>query len=93
MAELLDFKSVKDVPPGQILARSDDGRTVVMLDGLKVSDKLIAQAQTEAKARVEADRAAKSSGVDLDDPDFIAKVEAIATAAAQKVINAANAKK
>lgn len=93
MADIKKFKSIKDVPTEEIFSKSADGKTLVLNDGTKVSDALIAQANTEQKAKAAAASAAVGSGVDLDDPEFVAKVEAIATAAAQKVINAANSKK
>lgn len=91
--DLTKLKSIKDVPADEVFDRSADGKTLVLKDGTKVSDALIAQANTEQKAKAAAASAAQNSGVDLDDPEFVAKVEAISTAAAQKVINAANSKK
>jgi len=93
MTDITKYKSIKDVPPDEVLAKSDDGKTLVLKDGTKVSDELIKKANTEARARDAAQSAASDSGIKLDDPDFVKKVEEIATAAAQKVINAANAKK
>jgi tRNA(Ser,Leu) C12 N-acetylase TAN1 len=86
--DIKKFKSIKDVKPEDIFQRSKDGKTLILNDGTKVSDELIAQANRDAAALEAATKAAKSTKVDLEDPDFVAKVEAIATAAAQKVINA-----
>jgi hypothetical protein len=91
--DIKNFKSIKDVKPEEIFQRSKDGKTLILNDGTKVSDELIAQANKEARVRAAAESAAKNSGIDLDDPDFVAKVTAIAEAAAQKIINAAANKK
>ena len=84
---LVDMNSIKDVKKEDIFSRSDDGKTIITTDGLKVSDELIAQAKAEAKAQAAAVGAASKAGVDLDDPQFVDKVTAIAMSAAQKVLN------
>jgi hypothetical protein len=93
VTDITKFKSIKDVPADEIFSRSKDGKTLLLKDGTKVSDELIAQANKEAKARAAAASAAANSGIDLNDPEFVAKVTAIATEAAEKVINAASSKK
>lgn len=48
---LVELKSIKDVKEKDILSRSADGLVIVTTDGLKVSDELIAQAKTDARAQ------------------------------------------
>jgi tRNA(Ser,Leu) C12 N-acetylase TAN1 len=91
--DITKFNSVKDVDKDEVLTRSKDGKTVVLKDGTKVSDALINEAKTASKARAAAVSAATSAKVDLDDPEFVRKVTAIATEAAQAVINGALPKK
>jgi hypothetical protein len=91
--DITNLNSIKDVDKGEILGRSSDGKTLVLKDGTKVSDVLIAEAKTAVRARAAAVSAATSAKVDLDDPAFVRKVTAIATEAAQSVVNAALGKK
>lgn len=85
---LVGMGSIKDVDRDDIFSRSADGKTIVTKDGTKISDELIKQAKLEEKTKAAAVGAARESGVDLDDPQFVAKVDAIAEAAAIRVLNA-----
>lgn len=89
--QLADLNSIKDVPKEEVWI--DNGKTLLLKDGTRVSDELIKQAKAEAAARTAATSAAMAAKVDLDDPAFVARVQAIATEAAQKAINEANAAK
>lgn len=45
MADLTKYESVAKIPEKEIFARSDDGKTVVLVDGTRASDALIAEAK------------------------------------------------
>lgn len=93
MSQVVEYKSIKEIPRNQILATSEDGKTVVLLDGRKFSDEIIRQAQTANKAQAAAASAAANAGKALlDDPDFTAKVHAIAVDAARQVWSEEKAK-
>ena len=86
--DLTRLNSIKDISKDQVLDKSADGKTLILVDGTRVSDKLIDRAKTEARAMDAADDAAEVAGKELlDDPDFVAKVHAIAEDAARSVFN------
>ncbi|MGA9769301.1 MAG: hypothetical protein WBV94_09690 [Blastocatellia bacterium] len=91
--DIKKFNSIKDVDRDDIFSRSKDGKTFVLRDGTKVSDALIKEAKTADQAKSAAVSAATASKIDLNDPEFVNKVSAIAMEAAQTVINQALAKK
>jgi len=89
MADITRYKSIKDVKPEDVFSKSKDSKTLILNDGTKVSDELIEKARVEQQTRKAARDSAINSGIDLDDPQFVEKVTAIAEAAATRVINAA----
>ena len=86
--DLTKLNSIKDVKPDDILKASEDGSVLILKDGTRVSDELIRQAHTQVKmAAAATDEASRAGKELLNDPDFVAKVSAIAEAAARKVWN------
>jgi hypothetical protein len=58
---LVEMNSIKDVDVSDVFATSEDGKTIVTNDGLKVSDDLINQAKTDQKARAAGAAAVQSA--------------------------------
>lgn len=91
--DITKYKSIKEVPADEIHARSKDGKTLVLKDGTKVSDKLIAEANARPKAK-EAKVAGSAGATSVEalvdqivnHPNFEPAVTALAEAAARRVL-------
>ncbi|HKQ06612.1 MAG TPA: hypothetical protein VJ464_15875 [Blastocatellia bacterium] len=59
--DITQFKSIKDVPEDQIFQKSTDNKVLLLRDGTKVSDALIAQAKQEVKAKAAGAAAAQAA--------------------------------
>jgi hypothetical protein len=72
---LVEMNSIKDVRKEHILDTSPDGKVIVTTDGVKVSDDLIKQAKTEARARSAAAGATAGGGLNEADVRRIVRSE------------------
>jgi len=81
--DISQYKSVKEVLKDDVFSASKDGNTVVLRDGTKVSDELIAQAKKEAAAR-EAGKAAAAGAEGVSDADLNARIDAAVAKALSK---------
>jgi hypothetical protein len=87
--DITQFNSIKDVPKESILHRSKDGKTLVLVDGTKVSDKLIDDAKAKPRTKKDSAPTPLTTGRELlNDPEFVAGVRAVAEEAAQRVYEA-----
>jgi hypothetical protein len=84
--DITRFISIKDVPAELIQAKSKDGKTLVLKDGTKVSDKLIAEAKAKPAPKAATPTPLTVASELLRNPDFVTGVQAIAEEAARKVI-------
>jgi len=87
MTDITKFKSIKDVPSEMIHDKSKDGKTLVLVDGTKVSDKLIeeARAKPRKKAATETPGAPFDKVALLNDRDFKAAVREIVEEAGESI--------
>lgn len=89
--DIAKFNSIKDVPEELIQARSKDKKTLVLVDGTKVSDTLIAAAKSKPKAKEPREAAPAFPTVTevleaiVNHPDFENAVKAVARKAAADV--------
>ena len=86
--DIREFGSIKEVPKELIFQRSRDGKTVVLNDGTRVSDELIAKARAApAKPREAAAAPAVAAGLVsqvTSHPDFLSAVEEAVARAIEK---------
>jgi site-specific recombinase XerC len=59
-----NYDAIRDIPSSQIATVSEDGETVITIQGTKVSDRLVEEALREDDARKAAARAVKGVPVD-----------------------------
>jgi hypothetical protein len=88
MADITKYNSIKDIPSDQIFDRSKNGKTVVLVDGTRVSDELIAKAKALPKAKAAANPATAQNTKDpFDEAGFVRRVSAIAEEEARKAVD------
>src|SRR5262245_17463735 len=80
------YGSTAKIPKSEIASTSEDGKTVITVQGTKVNDVLLAEAVREDKARAAAARAAAGVPVDVVSKDEVQAMinEAVARALAEK---------